>query len=194
MALIIFYTLDIKNIIFNPKFYQHFLPSLVITYQFTSIQGSHYPPYGMEIHKNFENRMFKELNSEHVIKISHRCEHATLLPLGAFRRARGVRRTGGGIEEGRRGLWVRADAICSAEHQLRSSSSGRAGSDAGTTTTGTACAGCAAGSSRARPRRSGPAARAHECARRHLHMTVQTTEQESIKVVCGRGPNEHNSC
>ena len=31
IALIIFYTLDIKNIIFNPKFYQHFLPSLVIT-------------------------------------------------------------------------------------------------------------------------------------------------------------------
>ena len=30
-ALIFFYTLDIKNIIFNPKFYQHFLPSLVIT-------------------------------------------------------------------------------------------------------------------------------------------------------------------
>ena len=27
-ALIFFYTLDIKNIIFNPKFYQHFLPSL----------------------------------------------------------------------------------------------------------------------------------------------------------------------
>ena len=31
IALIIFYTLDIKNIIFNPKFYQHFLPSLVMT-------------------------------------------------------------------------------------------------------------------------------------------------------------------
>ena len=30
-ALIIFYTLDIKNIIFNPKFYQRFLPSLDIT-------------------------------------------------------------------------------------------------------------------------------------------------------------------
>ena len=30
-ALIFLYTLDIKNIIFNPKFYQHFLPSLVIT-------------------------------------------------------------------------------------------------------------------------------------------------------------------
>ena len=30
-AMIFFYTLDIKNIIFNPKFYQHFLPSLVIT-------------------------------------------------------------------------------------------------------------------------------------------------------------------
>ena len=30
-AVIFFYTLDIKNIIFNPKFYQHFLPSLVIT-------------------------------------------------------------------------------------------------------------------------------------------------------------------
>ena len=31
IALIIFYTLDIKNIIFNPKFYQQFLPSLLIT-------------------------------------------------------------------------------------------------------------------------------------------------------------------
>ena len=30
-ALIFFYTLDIKNIIFNPKFYQHFLPSQLIT-------------------------------------------------------------------------------------------------------------------------------------------------------------------
>ena len=30
IALIIIYTLDIKNIIFNPKFYQHFLPSLVM--------------------------------------------------------------------------------------------------------------------------------------------------------------------
>ena len=30
-ALIFFYTQDIKNIIFNPKFYQHFLPSLAIT-------------------------------------------------------------------------------------------------------------------------------------------------------------------
>ena len=30
-ALIFFYTLDIKNIIFNPKFNQHFLPSLLIT-------------------------------------------------------------------------------------------------------------------------------------------------------------------
>ena len=35
--LIFFYTLDIKNIIFNPKFYQHFLPSLVIMYVFTCI-------------------------------------------------------------------------------------------------------------------------------------------------------------
>ena len=30
-ALLFFYTLDIKNIIFNPKFYQHFLLSLVIS-------------------------------------------------------------------------------------------------------------------------------------------------------------------
>ena len=29
-ALIFFYTLDIKNIIFTPKFYQHFLPSLLM--------------------------------------------------------------------------------------------------------------------------------------------------------------------
>ena len=31
-ALIFFYTLDIKNIIFNPKFYQHFLPSILISF------------------------------------------------------------------------------------------------------------------------------------------------------------------
>ena len=30
-AVIFFYTMDIKNTIFNPKFYQHFSPSLVIT-------------------------------------------------------------------------------------------------------------------------------------------------------------------
>ena len=29
-AVIFFYTMDIKNTIFNPKFYQHFLPSLII--------------------------------------------------------------------------------------------------------------------------------------------------------------------
>ena len=29
-ALIFFYTFDIRNIIFNPKFYRHFLPSLLI--------------------------------------------------------------------------------------------------------------------------------------------------------------------
>ena len=29
-ALIFFYTMDIKNTIFNPKFYQHVLPSLLI--------------------------------------------------------------------------------------------------------------------------------------------------------------------
>ena len=32
-AVIFFYTMDIKNAIFNPKFYQHFLPSLLITLQ-----------------------------------------------------------------------------------------------------------------------------------------------------------------
>ena len=31
-AVIFFYTIDIKNTIFNPKFYQHFLPSLLIIY------------------------------------------------------------------------------------------------------------------------------------------------------------------
>ena len=31
-AVIFFYTMDIKNTIFNPKFYQHFLPSLLITH------------------------------------------------------------------------------------------------------------------------------------------------------------------
>ena len=30
-AVIFFYTMDIKNIIFNPKFYQHFLPSLIMS-------------------------------------------------------------------------------------------------------------------------------------------------------------------
>ena len=29
-AVIFFYTMNIKNTIFNPKFYQHFLPSLLI--------------------------------------------------------------------------------------------------------------------------------------------------------------------
>ena len=29
-AVIYFYTMDIKNTIFNPKFYQHFVPSLYI--------------------------------------------------------------------------------------------------------------------------------------------------------------------
>ena len=46
-ALIFFYTLDIKNIILNPKFYQHFLPSLVITLlissrYFINIRFSHF--------------------------------------------------------------------------------------------------------------------------------------------------------
>ena len=31
-AVLFFYTMDIKNTIFNPKFYQHFLPSLIIRY------------------------------------------------------------------------------------------------------------------------------------------------------------------
>ena len=35
-VLIFFYTLDIKNIIFNPKFYKHFLPSLIITQQYAT--------------------------------------------------------------------------------------------------------------------------------------------------------------
>ena len=30
-AVIFFYTMNIKNSIFNPKFYQHFLPSLFIS-------------------------------------------------------------------------------------------------------------------------------------------------------------------
>ena len=32
-AVIFFYTVDIKNTIFNPKFYQYFLPSLMIRKQ-----------------------------------------------------------------------------------------------------------------------------------------------------------------
>ena len=32
-AVIFFDTMDIKNTIFNPKFYQHFLPSLLISIQ-----------------------------------------------------------------------------------------------------------------------------------------------------------------
>ena len=35
-ALILFYTPDIINIIFNQKFYQHFLPSLVMTNEIES--------------------------------------------------------------------------------------------------------------------------------------------------------------
>ena len=31
VAMIFFYTMDIKNTIFNPKFYQHFLPSLLMS-------------------------------------------------------------------------------------------------------------------------------------------------------------------
>ena len=31
-AVIFFYTMNIKNTIFNPRFYQHFLPSLVMTH------------------------------------------------------------------------------------------------------------------------------------------------------------------
>ena len=38
-AVIFFYSMDIKNTIFNPKFYQHFLPSLIIKYI-----RSHYKP------------------------------------------------------------------------------------------------------------------------------------------------------
>ena len=41
-ALIFFYTQDIKNIIFNPKFYQHFLPSLVITNQSNQLITNHH--------------------------------------------------------------------------------------------------------------------------------------------------------
>ena len=37
-AVIFFYTMDIKNTIFNPKFYQHFLPSLNITMCATTIK------------------------------------------------------------------------------------------------------------------------------------------------------------
>ena len=35
-AVIFFYTMDIKNIIFNPKFYQHVLPSLISNYKYVS--------------------------------------------------------------------------------------------------------------------------------------------------------------
>ena len=38
-AVIFFYSMDIKNTTFNPKFYQHFLPSLIIKYI-----RSHYKP------------------------------------------------------------------------------------------------------------------------------------------------------
>ena len=34
-AVIFFYTIDITNTIFNPKFYQHFVPSLDMTISFT---------------------------------------------------------------------------------------------------------------------------------------------------------------
>ena len=36
-AVIFFNTMDIKNTIFNPKFYQHFLPSLFITCKLRSL-------------------------------------------------------------------------------------------------------------------------------------------------------------
>ena len=36
-AVIFFYTMDIKNTIFNPKFYQHFLPSLVMIISYVSV-------------------------------------------------------------------------------------------------------------------------------------------------------------
>ena len=39
IALIFFYIQDIKNIIFNPKFYQQFLPSLVIIKPHYSVQN-----------------------------------------------------------------------------------------------------------------------------------------------------------
>ena len=38
IALIIFYTLDIKNIIFNPKFYQKILPSLPMSKPYQKIK------------------------------------------------------------------------------------------------------------------------------------------------------------
>ena len=38
-ALIFFYTMDIKNTIFNPKFYQHFLPSLLINHTLETLRN-----------------------------------------------------------------------------------------------------------------------------------------------------------
>ena len=38
-ALIFFYILDIKNIIFNPKFYQHFLLALIISINISIIES-----------------------------------------------------------------------------------------------------------------------------------------------------------
>ena len=42
-----FYTQDIKNIIFNPKFYQHFLPSLIIRHSLTVSPSALLPIVGL---------------------------------------------------------------------------------------------------------------------------------------------------
>ena len=45
-ALIFFYTLDIRNIIFNPKLYQYFLPSLIMNISYIDcIRNTDVPTY-----------------------------------------------------------------------------------------------------------------------------------------------------
>ena len=48
-AVIFYYTMDIKDTIFNPKFYQHFLPSLLITLISIEIPASLVGAWGKEI-------------------------------------------------------------------------------------------------------------------------------------------------
>ena len=102
------------------------------------------------VHTGTEGTSLKSyVNTNHRNTISHRFELAALLPLRVSRRVRRVRRTGGGIERGRRDeeVFGFGPTALPAPSISCSSSSGGAGpvASAGTTTTGTACAGYAGG-------------------------------------------------
>ena len=49
-AVIFFYTMDIKNAIFNPKFYQHFSPSLVIRFGLDKSLSEHQHIVNIAVH------------------------------------------------------------------------------------------------------------------------------------------------